>query len=57
MMPELSVIFMSGYTEHVLVNDGILDAKIEYLQKPFSLQTLRQRLERVLSTQPAQPLQ
>jgi hypothetical protein len=48
---------MSGYTEHVLVNDGILDAKIEYLQKPFSLQTLRQRLERVLSTQSAQPLQ
>jgi DNA-binding response OmpR family regulator len=40
---------MSGYTEHVLLKDGQLDARIEYLQKPFSLQTLRQRVARVIS--------
>lgn len=49
MLPELRVVFMSGYTEHVLLNDGQLDARIEYLQKPFSLQTLRLRLARVMS--------
>lgn len=47
-LPEVRVIFMSGYTEHVLLQDGQLDARIEYLQKPFSLQTLRQRLARVI---------
>jgi CheY-like chemotaxis protein len=52
-LPELRVVFMSGYTEHVLLQDGQLDARIEYLQKPFSLQTLRQRLTRVLSETPA----
>jgi CheY-like chemotaxis protein len=49
MLPELRVVFMSGYTEHVLLKDGQLDARIEYLQKPFSLQTLRQRVARVIS--------
>lgn len=48
MMPDLRVIFMSGYTEHALVSDGVLDTRIEYLQKPFSLKTLRQRMEVVL---------
>lgn len=49
MLPELRVVFMSGYTEHVLLKDGQLDARIEYLQKPFSLKTLRQRLARVMN--------
>jgi CheY-like chemotaxis protein len=48
MLPKLRVVFMSGYTEHVLLQDGQLDARIEYLQKPFSLQTLRQRVARVI---------
>ena len=46
--PELRVVFMSGYTEHVLLQDGHLGPRIEYLQKPFSLQILRERLVRVL---------
>jgi CheY-like chemotaxis protein len=48
MIPELRVVFMSGYSEHTLLKDGQLDAHIEYLQKPFSLQTLRLRLARVI---------
>jgi hypothetical protein len=39
---------MSGYSEQVLMQDGELDPRIEYLQKPFSLQMLRNRLLRVL---------
>lgn len=48
--PGLQVVFMSGYTEHALVKDGVLDGKVEYLQKPFSLDTLRQRVKRLLET-------
>jgi CheY-like chemotaxis protein len=50
MLPELRVVFMSGYTEQALLKDGLLDSRIEYLQKPFSLHTLRQRLARVMGT-------
>ncbi len=47
--PKLRVVFMSGYTEHVLMRDGKLDATIHYLQKPFSLETLVWKLNEVLS--------
>lgn len=47
-LPELRVVFMSGYTEHVLTREGEVDQKLEYLQKPFTLQTLTRKLERVL---------
>lgn len=50
-LPELHVVFMSGYTEHVLTHDGEVDPQFEYLQKPFTLQTLRRKLERVLGTE------
>ena len=46
--PGVRVVFMSGYTEHVLVREGVLDGRVEYLQKPFSLDTLRQRLKSLL---------
>jgi CheY-like chemotaxis protein len=48
MLPGLRIIFMSGYSEQVLMQDGQLDPRIEYLQKPFTLQTLRTRLLQVL---------
>jgi len=47
-MPELRVVFMSGYTEHVLVSEGQVDPKFEYLQKPFTLKTLTRKLAQVL---------
>jgi CheY-like chemotaxis protein len=47
-IPELRVVFMSGYTEHALSRDGEVDAQVEYLQKPFTLQTLTRKLARVL---------
>ena len=50
-LPDLRVVFMSGYTEHALAKDGRLEP-IEYLQKPFSLKTLRLKLNKVLRRPP-----
>jgi YesN/AraC family two-component response regulator len=47
-LPELRVVFMSGYTEHALTREGQMEARFEYLQKPFTLQALSQKLTRVL---------
>jgi two-component system cell cycle sensor histidine kinase/response regulator CckA len=47
-LPQLQVVFMSGYTEHALTHDGQVDPKIEYLQKPFTLKALTQKLAKVL---------
>ncbi|PSH03196.1 MAG: response regulator [Acidobacteria bacterium] len=48
MMPGLRVVFMSGYTENVLLDEGLIDSQFEYLQKPFALKTLMQKLVHVL---------
>jgi two-component system, cell cycle sensor histidine kinase and response regulator CckA len=47
-LPELCVVFMSGYTEQVLLQEGQMDAPFEYLQKPFTLRALTQKVAKVL---------
>ena len=49
-LPQLRVVFMSGYTEHALTHEGQVDPKFEYLQKPFTLKALTQKLAKVLRT-------
>ncbi len=34
--PKLKVLFMSGYTSDVIVHHGVLDADVQFIQKPFS---------------------
>lgn len=53
-LPRLRVVFMSGYTEQALARAGGVDASFEYLQKPFTLKTLIQKLAKVLGNREAQ---
>jgi two-component system, cell cycle sensor histidine kinase and response regulator CckA len=46
--PELRVLFMSGYAERALTNDGSIPAGTGYLEKPFTVETLMRRLREVL---------
>ena len=53
-LPQLRVVFMSGYSEQVLAHEGQVDASFAYLQKPFTLKTLTQKLAKVLGNMEAQ---
>jgi two-component system, cell cycle sensor histidine kinase and response regulator CckA len=46
--PELRVLFMSGYTEDAIVTQGVLEAGIQLLEKPFSENALAIRVREVL---------
>ena len=46
--PGIKVLYMSGYTENVIGHNGMLDASVMLLQKPFSLPTLRAKVREVL---------
>jgi CheY-like chemotaxis protein len=46
--PALKVIYMSGYTEDAIVHHGILDPGIAFLHKPFTSETLAQKIREVL---------
>jgi len=39
---------MSGYTDNAIVNHGVLDEGINYIQKPFTLDGLTKRVRQVL---------
>jgi CheY-like chemotaxis protein len=46
--PALKVIYMSGYTEDAIVQRGVLEPGIAFLNKPFSSETLGQKIREVL---------
>jgi PAS domain S-box-containing protein len=46
--PDLRVLFMSGYTQNIIAPHGVLEAEFQFLQKPFSLRELAQKVRAAL---------
>jgi PAS domain S-box-containing protein len=46
--PEMRVIYMSGYTDQAIVDHGILDAGLAFVQKPFTGDVLLRKIREVL---------
>jgi signal transduction histidine kinase len=46
--PETRVIYMSGYTADAIVRNGILRQNINFIEKPFSLESLGKKVRQVL---------
>ncbi len=46
--PNLKSLFMSGYTANVIAHHGVLDKGINFIQKPFSMETLSSKVREVL---------
>lgn len=49
--PDLKVLFVSGYTDDMVVRHGVLDGQAAFLQKPFTPDVLLCKLRAVLGPQ------
>jgi PAS domain S-box-containing protein len=48
MVPNIKVLFMSGYTDNDIVHHGVLQEGINFIQKPFNVAALAHKIRTVL---------
>jgi YesN/AraC family two-component response regulator len=51
--PDISVLYLSGYTEDAVVTQGTLGPNIAFLQKPFTLHNLAKKVREVIRSKSA----
>jgi CheY-like chemotaxis protein len=47
--PEMKVLFMSGYTDEAILQQGVLESDVAYLQKPLTPEKLTRAVREVLN--------
>ena len=50
--PGIRLLFMSGYTANVIAHQGVLDDGVAFIQKPFSMADLAEKVREVLDMAP-----
>lgn len=48
--PEMKVLYMSGYPDNSIAQHGVLEPDTMFLQKPFTLSTLENKVREILGT-------
>jgi YesN/AraC family two-component response regulator len=47
-LPEMKAIYMSGYTDNAVIHQGVLERGVNYIQKPFTPDSLARKVREVL---------
>jgi two-component system cell cycle sensor histidine kinase/response regulator CckA len=48
--PDIKTLYVSGYPDNAIVHQGILDLEVAFLQKPFTVESLAQKVREVLDS-------
>ena len=49
LLPHISVIYTSGYTNDHIINEGFIDKNVNFLGKPYTISTLSKKIREVLN--------
>ena len=47
-LPNLKVLFTTGFTRNAIIHNGLLDPSVNFIAKPFTLEALSSKLRSVL---------
>jgi len=47
-IPQIKTLYISGYTDNIIIHQGILDSSVHFLQKPFNGEDLLTQVKNVL---------
>lgn len=50
LLPDIKVLFMSGYTDDSIASKGLLDSSAAFIEKPFSPDGLSRKVREILTT-------
>ena len=50
--PNLRAVYMSGYTDDAIVRHGLMDDRLEFIQKPFTADALARKVRTALESRP-----
>jgi two-component system, cell cycle sensor histidine kinase and response regulator CckA len=53
--PDLRVVFVSGYTDNVIADHGVLEPGVAFLEKPFTREDLGRKVRAALDGNPYRP--
>jgi CheY-like chemotaxis protein len=53
--PEIQVLYISGYTDEMVLQQGLLRSQVDFLQKPFSEKTLLKKTREILDRSRSKP--
>jgi two-component system cell cycle sensor histidine kinase/response regulator CckA len=48
--PRIKILFISGYTDEAISQQGVLEPHVAFLQKPFNIETLGRKVRQVLDS-------
>ncbi len=48
--PSLRVLYMSGYTDNIIVHHGVVDKGVQLIQKPFTNQTVLTKVREIIDS-------
>jgi PAS domain S-box-containing protein len=54
--PSIAILYMSGYTDDVVIRRGVLEAGMAFIQKPFGADDLGRRVRELLDSHVTEPV-